>query len=129
MFIKEGKVLQLDSPDPKIVTKKEITINPTKSQFHNLLEKDRYHFLRGFLVDDNLYCWQGFYFTHDQAQKELLRQFGLELEPVCGIAFNNIGVELAQSWKKTNITPELEKIISTHPRLEYLYGKNYPVKL
>lgn len=92
------------------------------------LNEDIYHIVRGFITQNNIYCWRGFCLTHQEALNELLKQCGLELKPLCGVAINNKYIQLANSWNKQNISKEDKEKILHNINLEYLFGKGYNIK-
>lgn len=111
----------------EIISKIKVIQNPTKQQVINLLNEDKYHILRGFITEKDLYCWRGYRLTHEEAKKELLKQEGINLNPICGIAFNENNIQLANSWNNDNISNENKTKALHNPQLEYLFGKDYVI--
>lgn len=125
--IQESKLYHLQNPNVNVISIIKVIKNPTKQQVNNLLNEDKYHILRGFLTENDLYCWRSYQLTHQAAQDELLKQQGLDLTPLCGIAFNSKSIQLANSWNKHIISQEDKRKILQHPQLQYLFGDNYNV--
>lgn len=124
----EGKILRLDHLNPDIITKCMFIINPTKPQFEMLLNKDKYHTIRAFITEDNeLYCWQGFLLTHQEALNTLLKNSGIVVKPIIGLVLNDKYIEKANSWKNKNITTEQKDNIKNNQTLRKLYGNNYTI--
>lgn len=123
--LNEGKVYLLQNPNENLTTKIKIIQNPTKQQVQNLLNEDKYHIIRSFVTENDIFCWRGFSLTHQEALNYLLKQEGLEINPLCGIAFNKNGIQLANTWNIQNISEENKQKILHNKKLEYLFGKNY----
>ena len=121
----ESKIIQLQNPNVEIINKIKVIQNPTKQQVTNLLNEDKYHILRGFITEKDLYCWRGYQLTHEEAKKELLKQEAIDLNPICAIAFNENNIQLANSWNNDNISNENKTKALHNPQLEYLFGKDY----
>lgn len=126
-ILKEGKLILLNSPQKDSYNKIKILENPTKYQVENLLKEDKFHILRGFITENNLYCWRSYSLTHQEALNNLLSQEGLQLNPICGIVFNENHIQLANSWNNIKINKENINLILHHPILEYLFGKDYQI--
>lgn len=98
MKLIEGKVLTLDIQEMDLsygmVGKVKVIENPTNLQFRNLyfLVKD----IRGLATLKNVYIWDANVATHDEMQKQLLKQCGIEItDPYCGFIYTNnkLGVD------------------------------------
>ena len=126
-FIKESKIIQLQNPNIDFTSMIKVIQNPTKIQLENIMQEDKYHTLRCFLTDKDLYCWKGFALTHEEAKNALLNQEGLEINPLCGIAIDGEGIHIANSWNKVQISQENKEKILHHPQLQYLFGNNYTI--
>lgn len=127
MIIFESKVYQVQNPNVDNISLIKIIKNPTKTQINTLLQEDRYHIIRAFVLENDLYCWRSFCLTHKEAKEALLRQEGIDIQPLCGIVLNNKYIQLANTWNSNNITQEDKIKILSNPQLEYLFGKNYNI--
>ena len=123
--LNEGKVYSLQNPNENLTTRIKIIQNPTKQQVQSLLNEDKYHIIRAFVTENDIFCWRGFSLTHQEALDCLLKQEGLEINPLCGIAFNEHGIQLANTWNTKNISEENKYKILHNKNLEYLFGKDY----
>ena len=125
--IKEGKVIKVQNPNVEVISMIDIIKNPLKSQAEKLLDEDRFHILRGFLTDDDLYCWRSYCLTHQEAINALLKEEGIVVEPICGIVFNKEAIQIANSWNSIKISEENKEKILHHQGLEYLFGEGYKI--
>lgn len=128
-ILSEGRVIRLDHLNPNIVTGSTFIVNPTKQQFENLLQKDKYNLVRAFITDsDDLYVWSGYTLTHQEALDTLYKKGGYKLNPIIGLLLSNFEISKANSWKSNNMTPELKNKLLNNKHLSDLFGENYTIQ-
>lgn len=104
MIIKENNILKVNNLKQYNYLQIKIFKNPSKIQFNNLLNEDKYHLVR-ILVDTdyNTYCWRSYQLTHEQAAFVLERDQAIKNNYICGLIANKDMITIANSYDYTDV--------------------------